>query len=80
MALGPGCGALLLDIPPPLAFFFGARSCTFTPVSFLSFELSLFSEAYYSFVFFGWLLGVGCAEESTTATDVLFWNQVIQAD
>jgi hypothetical protein len=28
----------------------------------------------------GWLLGVGYAEESTTTTDVLFWNEVIQAD
>jgi hypothetical protein len=45
------------------------------------FIVFLVGHNLFVFLFLGWLLGVGCTEEqSMSAADRLFWNQIIQTD
>ena len=83
MALPPPVTALpppvanepAMGLPPPLASFFGLRSRTLM-FFFFDFDISAFLFWVVCCVF-----RVSDAEQQfTSAGDVLFWNQIIEAD
>ena len=65
--------------PPPLASFFGLRSRTLRFFFFVDFDIS-------AFLF--WVVGCFCCldcvsdaeQKLTSAGDILFWNQIIEAN
>src|ERR1700693_2246072 len=76
--LGLPCCLLVCTTKPPLASFFGFRSRT---LMFFFFDFDILAFLFWVVYCFCWLNCVSDAEQKLTAAgNILFWNQIIEAD